>query len=133
MPIFEKHFTLAEANALVPWVRETFEEFLGLEEKRQVPTDSQMPAPFVPAGKNGKRDKNAPPDPVERMRELLEEVVARGIVIQDPRRGLIDFPGWRAGEEIFLCYELADGDAIQAWHSLEGGYAGRRPLDDSVE
>lgn len=70
---------------------------------------------------------------IELANGLVETLVDEGIVIQDIRRGLIDFPGWRGGEEILLCYELKDGPRITHWHSLTEGFAGRRPIDDLID
>ena len=64
---------------------------------------------------------------------MLHALIDQGIVIQDVERGLIDFPAWRAGQEVLLCYELRDGDRIGFWHPLEGGYSGRQPIDELTE
>jgi hypothetical protein len=50
------------------------------------------------------------------------------IVVRDLERGLVDFPAVRDGDEIYLCW-LLDEPAISHWHSIEAGFAGRRPLD----
>lgn len=62
--------------------------------------------------------------------QLLQAFLSQGIVVQDIERGLIDFPAWRGGEEVLLCYELNDGPQIGFWHELDAGYAGRQPLGD---
>lgn len=64
--------------------------------------------------------------------DLITEIADQGIVIQDIYRGLIDFPAFIQGDEAFLCYELADGDSILYWHSLDSGYAGRQPIPDGM-
>lgn len=53
-------------------------------------------------------------------------------MIQDVSRGLIDFPAIIGGDEVFLCYELTDGDSITTYHHLDAGYAGRQPLPDDL-
>ncbi len=135
---FEKHYTLAEANALVPALRELFRRVHDLLDA----SDDAVAAP-AGAGSNGSTNgngngnghhgpKSAPTPPsdqrTEAANELLKSVAARGIVIQDWRRGLIDFPSIRDGEEVFLCYELADGPLVQYYHEISEGYAGRLPL-----
>jgi hypothetical protein len=51
----------------------------------------------------------------------------REIVLRDLDRGLIDFPALRDGEEVYLCW--IDGEpAIEFWHELDAGYAGRQAL-----
>jgi hypothetical protein len=58
----------------------------------------------------------------------MERFDELGIEVKDPERGLIDFFSLRDGKTIYLCYELGEDD-IRFWHTLEGGYAGRQPLD----
>jgi hypothetical protein len=52
----------------------------------------------------------------------------RGIVVRDIEQGLIDFPGLRAGRQIYLCWRLGE-DAVDFWHDRETGFAGRQPLE----
>ena len=61
------------------------------------------------------------------MREVLQEFQAREIQIKDLDRGLIDFPAIIGGREVFLCWEQ-DEDAIEYWHDLDTGFAGREKL-----
>ncbi len=62
------------------------------------------------------------------LQSMVQTILAKGIVIQDVERGLIDFPSWKEEREILLCYELADGEKIGFWHELDGGYAGRQEI-----
>jgi hypothetical protein len=55
---------------------------------------------------------------------LLE---ALDVVVRDLERGLIDFPSLRDGREVYLCW-LLDEPEVGHWHTLETGFAGRRPL-----
>lgn len=50
-----------------------------------------------------------------------------GAVVKDPDEGLIDFPARLAGLEVYLCWKLGE-DAIEYWHGVDEGYAGRKPL-----
>ena len=43
------------------------------------------------------------------------------------RRGLVDFPSIRDGEEIYLCWKL-DEQRVAWWHEPDAGFAGRQPL-----
>jgi len=61
------------------------------------------------------------------LREELEWVISRGIVLRDPESGLVDFPSERDGDEIYLCWRL--GEPTIAWyHDRTTGYIGRKPL-----
>ena len=61
------------------------------------------------------------------MREVFMEFHQREIQIKDLERGLVDFPAFVAGKEVFLCWEQ-DEDDVEFWHELDTGYAGREPL-----
>jgi len=41
--------------------------------------------------------------------------------------GLVDFPALRHGETVLLCWMLGE-DHVAHWHTIEDGFAGRRPL-----
>jgi hypothetical protein len=57
----------------------------------------------------------------------VDELTSLGVEVKDPDEGLVDFPALRRGETVLLCWKLGE-DEIAYWHTLEGGFAGRRPL-----
>jgi hypothetical protein len=57
--------------------------------------------------------------------DRLEEL---GVVLKDLDLGLLDFPAERNGEDVLLCWHVGEG-SVASWHSLEEGYAGRKPID----
>lgn len=153
---FDKHFTIEQANALIPYIRQLFLEVRAL---LSPPLDSLEETGYFigSAGSNGmdndngnghkKADGNgnsdksspAPADYAawseekrhEAAYRLLNALQTQGIVIQDVERGLIDFPSIRDGCEIFLCYELKDGSSIGYFHDIDAGYAGRQELTEN--
>ncbi|MEW6236931.1 MAG: DUF2203 domain-containing protein [Candidatus Omnitrophota bacterium] len=131
MPHFDKHFSLNEANSLIPRLREIFHSMRALlEEAREFHANPSNLAQGLKGRTNGTqfhhvRRRN---EFQHRLNSLVSEIADQGIVIQDIERGLIDFPSIIEGEEVFLCYELSDGDEIQFWHELDAGYAGRKSL-----
>jgi hypothetical protein len=155
MAHFGKHFTLGEANALIPWVRSVFLKIHRI--LHEVITERERgqaePATWHASGNghgNGNGGGHAAAGTAEvveishvwsemtsqqkgeLINGLLGALQEEGIVIQDVHRGLIDFPGWRGDEEVLLCYELSDGNAIGYWHDLTAGYAGRLPIDEAI-
>jgi hypothetical protein len=54
-------------------------------------------------------------------------VQAMGAIVKDPQIGLLDFYGRVNGELVWLCWRYGE-ESLRYWHSLESGYAGRRPL-----
>ena len=53
-------------------------------------------------------------------------------MLKDLESGLVDFYGERAGTMICLCWRLGEALRVQYWHTLEGGFAGRQPIDDLI-
>jgi hypothetical protein len=70
------------------------------------------------------RDAMAIARDIDAFERELEEL---GIVLKDRRLGLIDFPGEIDGRRVWLCWRLGE-PAVQYWHDLDSGYAGRQPL-----
>jgi hypothetical protein len=68
---------------------------------------------------------------VERLeRELahaVDELSELGVQVKDLDEGLVDFPARRGDEEVLLCWRLGE-DEVGFWHSVEDGFAGRKPL-----
>ncbi|MBI4161455.1 MAG: DUF2203 domain-containing protein [Acidobacteria bacterium] len=63
-----------------------------------------------------------------RLQAILDEVGELGCMVKDPATGLIDIPAVREGRTVFLCWRLGE-ERIGWWHEIDGGFAGRRPVD----
>ena len=62
--------------------------------------------------------------------ELLKAVASlngMGIQLKGPLEGLIDFPSYRDGELIELCWKLGE-ERVEHWHKIGEGFAGRKRL-----
>lgn len=57
----------------------------------------------------------------------LNEILKLGGVPKDLGLGLVDFPHWRDGEEVNLCWKYGERE-IRHWHGLDEGYTARKPL-----
>jgi len=57
--------------------------------------------------------------------DKLEEL---GVTVKDLDLGLLDFPAERHGLEVELCWHVGE-DAVEFWHEVGEGYAGRKPID----
>lgn len=125
--VHERHFTRAEANALLPQLTALLTQ---LREARDELTDAEAhealseAAPGNGGGEEGRQVGIA----FLEVRRLLETVEQAGIVLRDIDRGLVDFPALLEGREVYLCWELGE-DEVGFWHDLEGGYGGREPLE----
>jgi hypothetical protein len=124
---YERHFTVEEANAALEWLRPRLAELrtardrLGEREAHEAMTDA---APTNGGGEHGRTIGEG----FLEVRRLLAAIAEVGIVLRDLDRGLVDFPAIRDDREVFLCWQ--DGEeAVEHWHELDAGFAGREPLD----
>ena len=125
--IYKRHFTLEEANKLVPEFSRYFEEIFQLHEILK-PERRQKEQLTQGLSRNGGWNKSA--EYLEnsfKVSKLLDKILKTGAVVKDLQRGLIDFPHLSEGKEIYLCWEMGEKE-IKFWHDLESGYSGRQPL-----
>jgi hypothetical protein len=124
---YAKHFTLAEARALLPALRSSFKKLHACRDRAQL-TDKKLGRALRQSGGDlgGKLVTSLLAD-LDVLHTEAERWLTRGVVIKDFDRGLVDFPSLRDGREVFLCWEL-DEDDIEFYHDLDAGYAGRERL-----
>lgn len=54
----------------------------------------------------------------------------KGVLVKDLDVGLCDFYSLAGDRLVFLCWKLGEPE-VAHWHTLEGGFAGRRPLKNA--
>ncbi len=127
-------FTLEDAIALLPRVRELIEEMQDFKRKFD-----RLNAEIE--GLEQKGTTNGHSSPVGRIEQLRQHArVARGIVeakianltamgceVKGIDQGLVDFPSERDGRIVYLCWQAGE-ETISYWHDLDTGFAGRQPL-----
>jgi len=123
---FKKHYTREEARTLLPSIRIWLEQILVLQQKLQRQEEELTRGPGNGDDLGGELVNNSVRTIAE-LKEVLDEFLIREIQIKDVERGLIDFPAFMGGKEVFLCWEK-DEDDIEFWHDLESGYGGRERL-----
>ncbi len=64
----------------------------------------------------------------QQLTQGLQAIHARGCVIKDLEKGLVDFYAVLGDRLIFLCWHVGEPE-VAHWHSLQDGFAGRQPLD----
>ena len=125
-------FTLEEANALLPRVRELI---LNIQANKQAADEARLEhekLDEIKAHGNGyemKREQllSRIADKVRAIRKDLEALHKIGCQVKDLDMGLVDFPSRREGQIVNLCWLLGE-DEIGYWHSLDTGFANRKPL-----
>ena len=124
----ERHYTVAEANAVLPDVEEVLDRLRAARDRlsdKEVRDALAEAAPTNGGGEPGRVVGEA----FLALRGGLIELREREIVLRDLDRGLVDFPAMRDGREVYLCWEEGETD-IGFWHEPDAGFSGRRPLDD---
>ena len=67
-----------------------------------------------------------------RFSELIAELETLGVELKDPLSGLLDFRAKRGDQEVYLCWRIGE-ESVDFWHTLDGGFAGRRPMAEFFE
>ena len=129
-------FTPDEANAALVQLRPLLERLV--EERRALGggAGELQAAQAVVAGNGGRIDagriaalQEAVARSAEEVAALVDELQSAGVQVKDLDRGLVDFPARHpeSGDTVLLCFELGE-PAVEHWHGLEEGFAGRKPL-----
>jgi hypothetical protein len=138
------HFTVREVEALIPTLEQIFVHVLqlraglralgakldraGVRMTSEASDDSLETESGPPAVRQAKAVFRGLD---EALTDELARVTEVGGEIKDVEMGLVDFPGLRSGEEILLCWKLGE-KRVAYWHSVDGGFASRRPIDAEV-
>jgi len=142
MPSDPKLFTLEEASALVPTLRDLVGKQLArraeIEERLRslAAATGEVPSEITPPDEED-------PAPVRSLKsELLVkigayqegwgEVERMGAVVKDPRIGLLDFYGHVDGKAVWLCWKYGE-EEIAHYHALDEGFSGRKPIGTSIK
>jgi hypothetical protein len=125
--VHERHFTRAEASALLPQLTTLLSQLRDAKDKLTDTETHEALSEAAPTNGGGEQGRRVGIAFLE-VRRLIDTVEQAGIVLRDIDRGLVDFPALIDGREVYLCWELGE-EEVAYWHDLEGGYGGREPLD----
>ena len=128
-------YTVEEANRELPRVRPIVAQIAELSALRPDLEEQLRMAEYAAqrAGANGEaRDRQQQArDAVQGAEEeLLKAVLSLnsiGIQLKGPLEGLIDFPSYRDGELVELCWKLGE-ERVEHWHRVGEGFTGRKRL-----
>ena len=128
-PTEMKLFTVDEANALLPAVREILRKLQNSRrtlsrynaEARKAAEQSDQGGGGIGAGLLYARL-------LTKFAAQMSDLEGLGVQLKDFERGLVDFPSLRDGRVVLLCWQLGEGDTLEWWHDIDAGFAGRTPL-----
>ena len=124
-----KLFTVAEANALLPVVREILKRIQTARRKlASYRNETKAAAAQAEQGGAGFGDGLRYADLLIDLTSQTSELEGLGVQLKDFDRGLVDFPSLRDGRVVLLCWQIGEGDEVEWWHDVEDGFAGRTPI-----
>lgn len=126
-PAFRKLFSVGEANALLPELKEILDEARARRDAMREKSPDLRPILEASPGNGGGRKGSEFGVDAYRLHLALGRITELGVVLKDLDSGLLDFPHRREGRVVFLCWHPPE-ERVGYWHEIEAGYAGRRPL-----
>jgi hypothetical protein len=131
-----RHFTPEQANAALAEVRPLVERMVEHRRELGLLVSRRAELSTTIAGNGGDLDPGELArveaeigEQAKGVARCVNEIHGLGAQVKDADEGLVDFPALHGDEEVLLCWKLGE-DEIAYWHSLEDGFAGRRPLSD---
>jgi len=139
-----RNFTVGEANALLPHLREVLGEIQELRELLGEHTDQikildviwgrEIQSLDNPDHDDFKAHRKAIGGAVGEIERLIrEEILALGVRFPQGglEHGLLDFPTRLDGRWVYLCWRLGE-EQLGAWHEVGDGFVGRKPLTSQL-
>lgn len=137
-----KVFTLKEAENTVPRMAENFSRIFYLNERVKTISkdmqelmdiwDEQILEHDNPDNKFYFEKLKNREDALHELQDKITEINNIGCIIKDVNEGLVDFYCRRGEDLIFLCWKHGE-EKIKYWHPLQGGFTGRRPIEEIVQ
>jgi hypothetical protein len=122
-------FTVEEANALLPTVREVVGRIQRVYARvAGAQGEARRAAERASLGGGGMEGGARYVAALTELAESAGRLEALGVQLKDYERGLIDFPAMRDGRVVLLCWQMGEGESVEWWHDVEAGFAGRQPL-----
>lgn len=121
-------FDVEEAQRMLPLIRVIVKGMMDDHAERQALLDRLEGGSEEPSSREARALRTEIDTLTEKLAEAASELEVLGVEFKGIDLGLVDFPTTIDGELAYLCWSYGE-DRIAFWHSSEGGYAGRRPLE----
>jgi hypothetical protein len=122
----ERHYSVDQANAALPWVVERIER-LGAARDGFADEEAREALGEATPGNGGGEPGRVVSEAFLELQAAATELDAMEVIVRDLERGLVDFPALRDGREVYLCWQEGEGE-ITHWHEIDAGFAGREEL-----
>jgi hypothetical protein len=129
----KKYFSAAEANATLPLLRSIVKDITELAASLRDRQErlERLGGDRGVLGEAYQEELHNLQEEVDRdqdqMKEYVQELQALGVELKDFYTGLVDFPAWMNGHEVYLCWRLGEPE-VGHWHEVDAGFAGRQKL-----
>ena len=128
-------YTVAEANQELPRVRRIVEQIAKLsallpelEDQAHIAEYESRRSGATPESREKSQQAKDAASAAEMERlKAIAALNGLGISLKGALEGLVDFPSFRDGEAIELCWKLGE-EKVEHWHRVGEGYAGRKKL-----
>jgi len=123
------HFTLKEANAILPVVIEKFKHIVNIKsEVVRIQSEMETDPKYMANFKDYVYKKQELNLAITNFYKSIEELESMGVMIKSIEQGLLDFPSLRFNEEMWLCWKEGETE-IKFWHGKDEGFNGRKPVE----
>ena len=126
-PAFQRLFTVEEANALLPTLRNILDEVAIHRDALREKAPHMEPILRAATKNGGGRTGSEYGVEAYKLYLAIGRITDLGVVLKDLDLGLLDFPHEREGRVVFLCWHPPE-ESVEYWHDLDAGYAGRQPI-----
>jgi hypothetical protein len=126
-PSFSRLFTVEEANALLPKLKELLDDVAIHRDAMREKVPHLEPILRSAGANGGGRIGSEYGVEAYNLYLAIERIRELGVLLKDLDTGLLDFPHEREGRVVFLCWHPPE-ESVAFWHEIEAGYRGRQPL-----
>jgi hypothetical protein len=123
-----RYFTLQEARQALETIRPLVDEIQAIRSEILARRPEVWPAVERSAGNGGNPALSKLVIDFERLDGLVHRIQGTGAQFKDINLGLLDFPMFKDGREIYLCWKYGEVE-LAFWHEIDAGFAGRQLID----
>ncbi|PIQ97012.1 MAG: hypothetical protein COV67_06550 [Nitrospinae bacterium CG11_big_fil_rev_8_21_14_0_20_56_8] len=123
----KKHFSLAEANAMIPHLLETVPQIQTLANRLAKDFPDIVAARQKSQENGGSLEGAAYLQTSLKLNKKIQGLESKGCILKGVSNGLVDFPTLRDGKLVYLCWKIPE-KKIEYWHDVDAGFAGRQPI-----
>ena len=125
-------FTVEQANRTLPLVRRIVADIVQTHERWREAVRAFELASVAARAEAPNAEAEQYQREVQRHAEeiagFVRELEALGVEFKGYDVGLVDFPTRVADRTVYLCWRLGEPE-VRYWHEVNGGFAGRRPIE----